>query len=420
MTTEEWFEKGVALDGLGRHEEALDAYNKAIEIDPQFTEAWYGKGFALGRLDRDEEALDAFNKVIEIDPQFTEAWYGKGFVLGELERYKDALAAYNKAIEIDPQFTEAWYGKGFALGELERYKDALAAYNKAIEIDPQDALAYSNSAEVLFNLGAIKEASTNVNQAISLNDKLTSALLVRGKIEIEKKEYAEASQTFDQAISSDLGNPLPLLWKTYAQYLQAEFSANPASEEYREEMAGIIRQLERANDLFKKSDKKLRAYILYFLGCFHYKTKDIFEAKRKLEECLRLNSKSPIESSARELLDNIWNYAIRPPFWQWWLDSPLKCWTKRIIFGVISFSILALLLAHPFIPAWLPTAEINWILHIVLILFLIIILVLPNIQRIRARDIVEVELRSPPAIEPVLSPPMMEMKIKELEAFTEQ
>ena len=347
-----------------------------------------------------------------------EEWLEKGFALGRLGRHQEELDAYNKVIEINPQYAEAWYNKGVALGRLGRHQDALDAYNKAIEINPQDALAYSNLAEVLFNLGALERASTNVNKAISLNDKLTSALLLRGKIEIEEKEYPKASESFAQAISSDLGNPLPLLWNAYAKYLGAESSSNPENREYQEEIVGIIRQLERANDLFKKGNKELRAYILYFLGCFHYKTRDMFEAKRKLEECVRLKSKSPVESSARELLDSIWDYAIRPPWWRWWLSSPLNCGWKRVIFAT-SFFILALLLAYPFMSAWLATVEINATLHIVFILLLIVLLALPSIERIRARDI-EVELRSPPSIEPVLSPSMMETKLKELEAYPEQ
>jgi len=271
----------------------------------------------------------------------------------------------------------------------------------------------------LFNLGALEQASTNVERAISLNEKLTPALLLRGKIEIEQKRYHKASESFAQAISSDLGSPLPLLWNAYAKYLGAEFSSKPESRKYQEEIVGIIRQLERANELFKKGKKELRAYILYFLGCFHYKTGDTFEAQRKLKECAELKSESPIESSARELLNNIWNYAIRPPLWRWWLGSPLNCWLKRVVFSFISLLILALLLTYPFIPTWLPAVEIDSTLHLALILLLIVLLALPRVERIKARDI-EVELRPPPSIEPVLSPSMMEMKIKELETYPER
>ena len=369
-------------------------------------------------LDRLQEALDALNKAIELDPRNSIAWFNKGCIFGRLGRYEEALDACNKAIEINPQYANAWYNKGNALYELEKYQQALEAFSNAIEINPQNALAYRNLAEAYFNLGSIEQAVTNVNNAISLNEKLTPALLLRGKIEIEQKDYAKAGQSFTLAISSDLGNPLPLLWLAYAQYLKAESTHQPDGVVYQQEIAGIIRQLERIKELVGKGNDEARAYTLYFLGCFYYKTRDIFEAVRTLRECVKFKSESSKRSSeeppvcelACELLDNIWNYAVRPPLWRWWWFSPLHCRLRRTAFSIISFFIVAPLIVSPFV-------EITWSVYMFLTIILLIILALPNIQRIRARDI-EVELRSPPPMEPVLSSSMMEMKIMEVEAYS--
>jgi hypothetical protein len=218
---------------------------------------------------------------------------------------------------------------------------------------------------------------------------------------------------FAEAIPSDFGNPLPLLWQSYARYLNIESLYKPDSKEYQEEIAGIIRQLERANELSKKGDKRLRANILYFLGCFFYKAGDNFEAMKKLEKCVELKSKAPIETRAHQLLDNIWNYAIRPPLWRWWLSSPLNRWRRRIMFTMISLGILALLLIHPFMREWLPAAELNWTLYVSLVLILVVTIVLPVAERIKAGD-VDVELRSPTDIGQILSPSMMETKLEGL------
>ncbi len=47
------------LSELKRYEEAIEAYEKAIEINPQYTDAWYNKGFCLSELKRYEEAIEA-------------------------------------------------------------------------------------------------------------------------------------------------------------------------------------------------------------------------------------------------------------------------------------------------------------------------------------------------------------------------
>ncbi len=66
-------------------------------------------------LDKLDEAIKAFDKAIEIDAQYTYAWYNKGHVLELLDKFDEAIKAFDKAIEINPQYAKAWYNKGVAL-----------------------------------------------------------------------------------------------------------------------------------------------------------------------------------------------------------------------------------------------------------------------------------------------------------------
>jgi len=63
---EAWLNKGVALKQQGKHEEAIKAYDIAIEIYPQFATAWNYKGNSLKELGRDIEADAAFAKAKEL------------------------------------------------------------------------------------------------------------------------------------------------------------------------------------------------------------------------------------------------------------------------------------------------------------------------------------------------------------------
>jgi Flp pilus assembly protein TadD/predicted amidohydrolase len=141
-----WFRKGVALGELGKYEEAIKCYDKAIEIKPNDEEAWYNKGVALGKLGKHEEAIRCFDRAIEIKPSYEEAWYGKGVRLGELGKYEEAIKCYDRAIEIRPNYEEAWYNKGWNVTKLGKYEEAIKCYDKAIEIKP-------NYEEVWYNKG---------------------------------------------------------------------------------------------------------------------------------------------------------------------------------------------------------------------------------------------------------------------------
>jgi tetratricopeptide (TPR) repeat protein len=82
------------------NELSLQAFDKAIELDPKNSSAWYNKGVALGELGKYDEAVQAFGKVIELDPQIAEAWGYKGFVLELLNKTTEAGTAYAKAKEL--------------------------------------------------------------------------------------------------------------------------------------------------------------------------------------------------------------------------------------------------------------------------------------------------------------------------------
>ncbi len=85
-TAEYWLNTGQELFANGSYEEAAQAYDKAIQIEPKNASAWLNKGYALDSL-----ALT----------------YGVNDPLNFTNTLQDAVGAYDKAIEIDPNSSEA-------------------------------------------------------------------------------------------------------------------------------------------------------------------------------------------------------------------------------------------------------------------------------------------------------------------------
>jgi tetratricopeptide (TPR) repeat protein len=57
QSTNVWFHKGNELMSSEKYNEAIKAYNKAIEINPRDSDAWYNEGLALDHLNRSDEAI---------------------------------------------------------------------------------------------------------------------------------------------------------------------------------------------------------------------------------------------------------------------------------------------------------------------------------------------------------------------------
>ena len=106
----------------------MPAFGQTTAVD------WNSKGIALYDQKKYDEAIQAFDKAIDIDPQFEEAWYYKGVALFDQGKYDDANQALDKANDIDPQDADAWREKGFALTRLGLTVESFDAFEKADEL----------------------------------------------------------------------------------------------------------------------------------------------------------------------------------------------------------------------------------------------------------------------------------------------
>lgn len=173
----DWLNKGDALRLHCKYDEAIKAYNTAIELDPKYALAWNNKGIALSHYGKFGEAIKAFNKAIEIDPNYVDAWNNKGLAHGRLVDRKEAFRAFNKAIELNPKYAIAWYNKASILnlkvflGHDVAVREAIEAYDKAIELDPKCAKFWFFKGLVLKFDGRTAEAEAAFAKAKELGFK---------------------------------------------------------------------------------------------------------------------------------------------------------------------------------------------------------------------------------------------------------
>jgi len=131
-----WFEQGNAFVKNKSYTEAIQAYDKAIALEPSYSEAWNGKADALNRNKQFIPALEASDRVLALKPDFIQGWINRGYILYNLGRYDEELKAYETAITIDPASPVAWFNKGYSLAGLKRYDEAIAAFDRVQALDP--------------------------------------------------------------------------------------------------------------------------------------------------------------------------------------------------------------------------------------------------------------------------------------------
>ena len=163
---------GVALQEQGKFQEAVQTFNKAIEMKPDYAEAYNNRGNALCEPGQLNEALESYEKAIQLRPDYADAHSNRGNALHKLGRLEDAVESCEKAIEFKPDFAEAYGNRGNALRDLGLPQEALQSCEKAIQLKPDYAEAYSNRGNALSDSGLTKEAVESYEKAIQLKPDL--------------------------------------------------------------------------------------------------------------------------------------------------------------------------------------------------------------------------------------------------------
>lgn len=118
---------------------ALQCYNKALEIDPNMHEAISNKAFCLMVKNRLAEAYTLYKRVVELSPDFLQGWYHLGYLSLCKKNYVEALSYLDKAIELNDEYYLAWFAKYQALMQLKRTEEADKCLEKAVYLNPEYA-----------------------------------------------------------------------------------------------------------------------------------------------------------------------------------------------------------------------------------------------------------------------------------------
>jgi predicted O-linked N-acetylglucosamine transferase (SPINDLY family) len=128
--------KANVLHELKRYDEAIDHYDKALSLKPDYVVAYSNKANVLHELKRYDEAIDHYDKALSLKSNYAEVWSNKGNSLYKLKRYDEAIAHHERALSLKFDYAEGWSNKGYVLHELTRYDEAIAHFGKALSLKP--------------------------------------------------------------------------------------------------------------------------------------------------------------------------------------------------------------------------------------------------------------------------------------------
>jgi tetratricopeptide (TPR) repeat protein len=159
---------GESLARLGRIDEAMTHYQKAVEIKPGYADTQFNLGNGLRQKGRVDEAIACYQKALQIQPDLAGAHMNLGNILGQQGRMDEAIAHYQKALQIQPDSAEAHCNLGSAFFRQGRMEEAIAHYQKALEIQPDSAEAHMNLGNIFSQQGRLNEAIDHFQKALQI------------------------------------------------------------------------------------------------------------------------------------------------------------------------------------------------------------------------------------------------------------
>lgn len=231
--------RALALQSLGRHEEALEGLAQMAERFPDVGSVRGLIGDSLSELGRHEEALATFAKAVELEPENAGTRAQMGEELLALKRAEEAVEAFDRAIDLDPDSAMLQARKAAALIVADRSEEALEALDRASELEPDSAITAATRAAVLISLDREREALEAMRQAVELDPVNARLRMLFAEWTLSAGDAANGLRILREAVASaDPANgekPVP-----DAEFLcRTTWRVFEAGEQRRELLAGI-------------------------------------------------------------------------------------------------------------------------------------------------------------------------------------
>ena len=195
-----YYNLGNARARAGDSRQAIQYYEKALQLRPDYADAHLNLGDAMLRVGNLGEAINQYEQTVQIEPGVADVHNNLGFALIQAGRVGEAIEHYEHALQIDPIFAAAHYNLGNAFLGKGWMKDAIAQYEQAVRIRPDDADAHNNLAFALGREGRIQAAIGHCEEALRIRPGFAEAHYNWGNALLQEGKPREARTQFEEAL----------------------------------------------------------------------------------------------------------------------------------------------------------------------------------------------------------------------------
>jgi tetratricopeptide (TPR) repeat protein len=191
--------RGWAYESKGQDDQALADYNAALQKRPNFGAPYNNRGTLYLRKGALQSALDDFSSSIRVAPKFLLGYTNRARVETINKDYDAALADFAKAAEIDPNAVQITVNRCVTYAEMGKFDEAFADCNSVIEKSPKYQYALNNRADAWMLKGNLDAALKDYNTILGLNPNNVRAHAGRGLLFEKRRNLDQARADYRSA-----------------------------------------------------------------------------------------------------------------------------------------------------------------------------------------------------------------------------
>ena len=190
-----YYHKGNVYFEKSNYEKAIENYNMAIILNPNFSEAYFSRGLSYYNLKNFTKSARDYTKSMELDPNNPVIYNNRGDAYYRKQEFDKSIKDYDKALTLNPRYLKAYYNRGLAYACKQNYETAIEDFNKVVELNPNFSEAYHVRGLAYDYMNQLDKALEDYDKSIELNPNFAEAKQHRdlAKSKMEGGDYATSS-----------------------------------------------------------------------------------------------------------------------------------------------------------------------------------------------------------------------------------
>ena len=200
---QEYYNLGNAYYDIGKYEDAVFFYNKAIELDDTLFSAQFNLAYSHVKLMNYEKSISILTAILTEDPNNVDMLQLLGYAYHLHGDEELALAAYDKILAIAPEHKDALNNRAVIYWKLKKYDEAEAAFRMLLKTNPADFEALYNLGDLLFEMKRYEDAAFFIEQYIEAKPEDTKAYLKIASVYMALEKYYKVLDAYEGALTVD-------------------------------------------------------------------------------------------------------------------------------------------------------------------------------------------------------------------------